>query len=510
MNTVNRVAFNTVVNFIQLLLNVLLGLLTVRFVLQALGEIDYGIYNLIAGVITLITFISESLSQTSVRFISISLGQGDTSKLRSVFASCFSLHLYMAILLSVILECVGLFLFDGFLNIPEGRINAAQVVYHCMVATLFLNIVSTPFRAIIVANESLAYISLIGIIESIGKLIVSIVLLLTSFDRLIVYGVLMMVLSFIPFVGLFLYSIVRYYESLSFKLVNYSSIKSIVHFAGWTLLDVSGIIANRQGYALMYNKFLGPSTNAAFALAGHIEGPLFTVSASVINSIRPQILKSYGQGEKDRSLRLAMTAGKLGFSMMSMIAIPILVMLPDILKLWLGVYPENTVFYARMMILGCMANQITIGLSTANQATGKIRVFSIVVSSIRLLALPISITLLLMGFSGNSAMIVYALCESLASGSRVLVLNRMNGLSIKRFCKDVVIDLVFPVTLAVFSCILFCSFMHGVWKLVLATVSSALVYAFSLYFIGFTTGEKESLDQLIASYKGRIGKRTSL
>lgn len=505
--TVNRVAINTAVNYIQIILNVLFGLLTVRYVFQSLGEIDYGIYNLIAGVITLITFISESLSQTSIRFISISLGSGNNTMLRQVFSSCFSLHLYMAIILAIILELAGLFLFSGFLDIPDSRLFAAKIVYQCMVLALLLNIISTPFRAIIVAHESLVYISAIGILESLCKLLVAIALLYTSSDRLIVYGVLMAAISLVPFIGFYLFSIIRYKRVVSLKLVGYLSIKQIVNFAGWTLLDVLGVIANRQGYAIMYNKFLGPSTNAVFALAGHVEGPLFSVSASVINSVKPQILKSYGQGDKERTLRLSLTAGKLGFSLMAMIAIPVLIMLPDVLRIWLGDYPDQTVFFSRMMIIACMTNQITLGLSTGNQAFGKIKVYSIVVSSIRMMALPISIFLLLLGCTGEIAMIVYLCCESLASLSRVIVMYHTAGLSIKAFFTDVIIDLAFPVALAIFVCTILYSFGREWPWLVLAAIISAIVYASSLYIWGMTKEERFSVDSLVSTLSNKCLKR---
>lgn len=504
MNTINRVALNTVVNYIQLVLNVFLGLLTVRFVFLSLGEIDYGIYNLIAGVITLITFISESLSQTSIRFISISLGSGDYSRLNRIFSSCFSLHLYMSIILVVILEFLGLFLFRGFLDIPVNRLFASQVVYQCMVVTLFLNIFSTPFRAIIVAHESLVYISIIGILESIFKLVVALVLIYTTFDRLIVYGSLMMIISFVPFVGFFLYSNIKYRNCISLRLVGFSSIRQIVSFASWTLLDVIGVIANRQGYAVMYNKFLGPSTNAVFALAGHIEGPLFSVSASVINSIKPQILKSFGQGDKERTLRLSMTAGKLGFSMMAMIAIPVLVMLPDILTIWLGEYPHETIFYSRMMIIACMINQITLGLTTGNQAFGNIKVYSIVVSCIRMMALPISITLLMLGYSGATAMLVYTVCESLASISRIIIMNRIANLNIKRFFEDVLVDISLPVVFAALVCITIYFYWDGILGIIVATIVSAIVFAYSIYQWGVTKEEKTGVNALMLSIRMKL------
>ncbi len=495
-NNAQRAAVNTTINYIQLGMNVIISLLTIRFVLKSLGEIDYGIYSLIAGVITLISFVSESLSQTSIRFISVSLGSDGGQQVPKVFSTCFSLHLYMAIIMTVILEVTGIFLFDGFLNIPDQRLFAARIVYHCMVATLFASILSTPFRAIFIANEKFSYIAIIGILESILKLLVAICILFSSLDRLILYGVLM---SFVGFAVLFCFVVLsqkKFSGHVSLQLVGIRKTKQIAQFAGWTLLDVFGTIANRQGYAIMLNKFYGPSTNAIFALAQHVESPLFSMSASAISSIRPQILKSYGEGNINRALRLSYFAGKLGFSLMALLAIPIFVMLPDVLSLWLGEYPLETVFFARMMIIASLMNQLSLGLATVNQALGKIKWFSIVVSSIRMSALPISIIMLSMGVSARVTMIIYMICESLASVSRVVVMRFIAGIEIRPFVTDVILRIIPAVVFSGLFCLLIYSFSNCIWLMLANAILTALIYSLSLYCIGLTEPEKRSINDV--------------
>ncbi|MBQ8969414.1 MAG: hypothetical protein IJ064_06760 [Bacteroidaceae bacterium] len=506
MTNAHRVAVNTGINYIQLILNVVFNLLTVRIILQSLGEIDYGIYNLIAGVIALITFISESLSQTSVRFISVSMGEQRNTETKSVFSSCFSLHLYMGGALAVLLELIGIFLFDGFLNIPPDRVGASIIVFHCMVMTLFINVIATPFRAMVIANEQFWLIAIAGILDSALKLMIAFIVLYSLMDKLVLYGIFMAFISFVPLSCFSMYSLMRYREITSLQLVGFRRIKDMIHFAGWTLLDVFGAVANRQGYALMFNKFFGPSTNAVFALSSHVESPLFLVSASAINSIKPQILKSYGSGDLDKTMRLSMTAGKIGFSLMAMLAIPICVMLPDILKIWLGEYPPDTVFFARMMIIASLCSQLTIGLISANQAIGNIKWFSIIVSCLRMSALPVSIALLLLGASASMAMVVYMLAESFASVCRVIIMRRIADLKVRFFVKNVVVQILPPCLLSAGICLLVYHDLNSVWGILINVMITALVYAYLIYSIGLTSEEKNGIKSIIISVRSTLRK----
>ena len=277
MNTVNRVAINTVLQYVQLIVNVIVGLFTVRIILDALGEVDYGIYNLIGGVITIITFISTSLSQTSVRFLSVSIGKNNIEDTRHTFASCFSMHFYMAIALCAVLEVVGIFLFNGFLNIPNERINTARLVFHCMTFTLFLNVLQTPFTAMVYVHEKFHISTSIAMMDSILKLIIAIIVAHSISDRLMIYGILMACLTLVHTGCYLVYDRLKYKNILWFHLQHLSSIKEVFSFAGWTLLDVFGSVANRQGYQVILNKFFGPIANSVYSLAGQVEGHLFMV-----------------------------------------------------------------------------------------------------------------------------------------------------------------------------------------------------------------------------------------
>ena len=503
MSNANRVAFNTAINYIQVLLNVAIGLFTVRLLFGALGVVDYGVYNLLAGVITIMTFISESLSQTSIRFISITIGQkGDV---RSVFSTCFSLHLYLGLALVFILEIISLFLFDGVLNIPESRVYAAQFVFHFMVFTIFLNIITTPLKAIIIANEQLYLNSYISILEAIFKLIIAFAVTVVLIDKLILYGGLLFALALLVFI-IYLYVVLRRFKNdISFKPRSFKSIKYLLSFASWTILDVLGVVCNRQGYAIMLNKFIGPSANSVYALASQMEGPLFSTSASIINSIKPQILKSYGAGDVFRSIKLAMTAGKMGFAMMSLIALPILVMLPTVLEIWLGEYPEQTVFYARMMIIACLANQLTLGLTTLNQAVGKLKLFSIVITSIRLFALPVSIFTLIAGMSPNLPIAIFMCCETMASLSRIFVMHKIIDLQIFAFLCEVILRMVPGIVVTVIVTNLVYNANPAFWGVIAAFIVSIVVNALIIYFVGFNSSERSSVKHVVHSLLTRLG-----
>lgn len=504
MNTVNRVAFNTVLQYIQLVVNVIVGLFTVRIVLRALGEVDYGVYNVVGGIITLITFISTSLSQTSVRFLSVSIGRGDKEDTRKTFSSCFSMHLYMAITLCVVLEIVGLFLFDGFLNIPEERIFAAKCIFHCMTVTLFLHVSRTPAIALITAHEQFHITTSLAMLNSVLKLVIAIIISHSISDRLIVYGLLMMALTIMHTICYWIYDIIKYKYYLWFHFYPLRLIKEVFSFAGWTLLDVFSSVANRQGYQVVLNKFFGPVTNSVFSLAGQVEGHLFMVSRSVITTIRPQIMKSYGAGDVKRTLRLSMTAGKLGFSMMSLLSIPILITLPELLELWLGNVPEGTVFFARMMVIACMFEQITRGLVVANQAIGNIKWFSIIVSSLRVMALPAAIIMYLCGLPASYGMYAYAFFEIVASFSRIFVMKYTSGLDVKEFLKSVYLQIIPPFMIALLAGIIVYHYIHGLLGIVIVTLVTIVLYGLIFYFFGLSIAERNSIISILKTIKSKF------
>lgn len=509
MHAANRVAVNTVIQYIQLIVNVLVGLVSVRLILGALGKDDYGIYSLVGGVIALISFISASIAQTSVRYISVSLGTGDIKQVRETVSSCFSLHFYMSLVLVLLLELLVPLLFNGFLNIPVSRLTAAKMVYHCMVLTLFLNISNSPFNAVLYAHEKFIITSSIAILNAVLKLCIAIYISIVTSDRLIIYGLLM---ASITVIDVLCYQIIirrMYPNEISFRLRRIREIKHIASFAGWTLFDTAGSMFTNQGYAILYNKFFGPAMNTVYGLSQQLVGNVYSISRSVVTTFKPQVMKSYGSGDKKRAMRLSMTAGKMGFFMMSLVAIPLIVMMPDVLDLWLkrGNYPTETIFFSRLMIVDILLEQLTVGLVFSNQAIGNVKWFSIIVSTIRMLAIPASLICFLLGLPVGWGVIMCLIFEGSSSVSRVFVMSKIAGISVSSFFKEVFLG-VTPAFLISFAvCWFIYGYLKGIWGMIAVVIITAIVFVIASYYISFTKEERTSLLGIINSFVGKIKRK---
>ena len=507
MQAANRVAFNTAIQYVQLVANILIGLISVRLILGALGDVDYGVYDVIGGIITLLAFISSSLAQSSMRFLSVSLGAQDDSKIRRVFSSCIWLHFFVALGLAFLIELLGLFIFNGFLNIPSNRVPAARIIYHCVTVSLFLNITSTPFSALIISHEQFWYTSLISLLNTIAKLFIAVLITYFFSDKLIAYGILLALVTLLDFVLLCLFPLVKYSHQISFRFPGFGSLQSITSFVGWTLLDVLGSLLNRQGYAILLNRYFGPITNTSFALSRQLEGHMYSVSSSAISTMKPQMMKSYGAGEEKRMFRLALTAGKIGFALMALIGIPLIIMMPEVLNLWLKEYPAETILFARLMIIACVFEQLTRGLVYANQAVGNIKWFSIIVSAIRILALPLSWLFLRLGCPSFIAIVIFLVCETTASFSRVVILSHISTFNPMDFLRSVFLRIIPPCIVGVSMCLL----MYYLLPRTLISLASnilvtACLYSFLVYRFGLTQGEQESVRGIVLSFAQRVIK----
>lgn len=500
MNSTERVAKNTAIQYLRLLLNVFIGLYSVRLILDALGADDYGIYSLVSGVMTSMAFISTSLSQTSIRFIGVSLGQEGGANTKYVFSNCFWLHIFLALSLLVILRIIGGVLFDYYLIIPTERILAAQIVFQCILFSLFVNIIITPYIALIISNERFIVIAIVSIIDSLLKLAIAIIIIYTTLDKLILYGVL---LSGITVVNLLAYSIYchkKFRDNIYYGRFSLKEVRNMVRFASWTVLDVFGVSFTREGYSIILNRYFGTSMNTVFSLARQIEGQLYTISASATDAIRPQIMKREGAGERTGMLAMSFTTGKLGFSLMSIVAIPLVVMMPDILNFWLVEVPEGTILFSRLLIIACLFNQLTQGLVYANQAIGDVKWFSIVVSSCRMIALPISWISFYYGAPAYVAIVVFTICETIGSFSRVLMISRQTNVSINYFFQTTFFRIIPATVGTTLLCMFFYQYVHSIVGIVVSTLLSASSYIILAYFISLTPAERTTVRLLIKKW----------
>lgn len=490
MSTGKKVVGNSIIMYVQLILNVLIGLVSVRLLLNALGQSDYGLYDVIGGIIGLFGFITSSLSQSSMRFISVSLGKGSDSDIKRVFNSCFWLHFFIAIALCVFLEIIGLFIFNGFLNIELERVVTAKIIFHFMVFSLFININISPLAALVSSHEDFLFVAIIAILDSLLKLGIAIIIYYSISDKLLLYGALMAGISMVNYVLYCIYSHRKYRSVFIISRPCLSDIKEVMGFAGWTLLDTMSAVINRQGYSIMFNKFFGTVMNSTFAVSRQLEGHLYSVSAAVVNAMKPQIMKSHGMGDDERMFRLSLTAGKIGFYMMSLICIPLIIMMPEVLEIWLKNVPENTVVFSRLLIIACMANQLTMGLVHANQAVGNIKWFSIIVSTMRILALPVSIVVLFTGAPAWTAILVFLIFETVGSICRVFILAKITKFNPKSFFSSVLIQILPPTIISSVLCYLLYPLGHGIlWMFFVVFVICIVMIAIA-YLFGLTKDEK--------------------
>lgn len=509
MQAANRVVVNTVIQYTRLVVSALIGLVSVRLILGALGEDDYGLYDVVAGVIGLLGFVSSSLGMTSTRFLSISLGKNDDEGTRKAFNSCFWTHVLMAAGLVLVLEIVSLFVFDGYLKIAPDRIPTAKWIYQCMLVSLFLSITVTPFVSMQISHENFIYVSLVYILDALCKLGIAIIITQYNQDKLLLYGILMMLITLLNVLCFVVYSLVCYRKQISIKIIPMKELKSVSGFAGWTMLDSLGATLSRQGYSVLLNRFFGTSVNAVFALARQVETPVYVISSSIIESMKPQIMKSYGMGDAKKMMRLSLTAGKFGFAMMSLLTVPLLIMMPEVLDLWLVEYPEGTVLFSRLLLIACMANQLTMGLFYANQAIGDIKWFSIVVSTLRMLSLPISWIFLKLGYPAYVAIVVFVVCESLGAFSRVIILSRLSDeLNVMDFLKSILLRVLPPFLLGLGICRVLYRYVNSLWGLLLVATVTVTVYALAMFFFGLDEDERKALKNVATSFLQKFKRRS--
>lgn len=493
MHAAKRIIYNTGIQYLRLLLTVGLSLYSTRFILKALGDIDYGIYNLIAGVVLLLTFVNAAMAVTTQRYLSVAQGCGDEVLQHKVFISSLILHLSIAIILVVGIEIGGIYIFDGFLNIPKDKIFDAQCVYHLMGITVFFSILAVPFTATLIAHENIFWISMVYVIEAILKFIISITLVYFFTYKLIIYGILMVGVSIISFFLYALYCRRKYKECsrLSILYWDRDTIKELGSFASWNLFNVLSNLGETQGVAILLNKFMGASINAAYGIANQVSSQLNFFSQSLLNAVNPQIMKSEGACNRDRMVRLSMITSKYSFFLLAIFAIPCIFEMPAILKFWLKHTPEYTISFCRWMLLAALFNQITVGLASANQATGKIRNYTILICTIRLAVLPLGFLLLKNGYSVNSLFALYALLVGCSSIFRIWFMKKSINLNMRDFFVNVLFRLFFPLLISLSICYYMTQIDVGVYRFILTIFTSAFIFLVTFWGVGMDKGERE-------------------
>lgn len=436
MNNANRVILNTGFLYVNMIVSLSVQLVSVRILLRALGIVDYGIYTVVAGVVAMFAFLNVAMAASTQRYLSYALGEGDKNRLSELFYQSVVLHLLIGVVFVVGLETFGQYYIHHLLHAPSSRIGAAAILLHCISVSTFVNIITVPYEADINANEDMAVIAIINILDAFIKLGAAVFVLYTQKDKLVMLGVLTMVGLIITLTLKRIYCVKHYPEShIRWHYIkDFGLMRNVVSFAGWNLIGAGCSIARYQGTALILNAFFDILVNTAYGVAQHVNGLLLFFANTIVRAIRPQIVKSEGAGNRLRMIRLSMTTCKITSLMVAFMAIPLFVEMPFILNLWLGKIPGiECIMFCRCFLIIVFLNQLTIGLQIAIESTGRIRCMQTVVGTMHLMALPLGYMCYSYGLPVISIMLCIIVEEILALFVRTCIAHRQINLNIKDF-----------------------------------------------------------------------------
>lgn len=487
MDKTKRIFINTISQYLRTVVCMLLSLYTTRIVLEMLGKSDFGIYSLIGSIVLMLGFITTSLSTSTQRFLSYSWGKDDINETKAIFSNAMSLHIFICLVIAIVMIAIERPLIHGYLKIDPSRLDAADFVYYVVVFILSITFITAPVKAIFIARENIVFSSLVDVVDGFIKLGGAIGLSWITIDTLKAYAILMASISILSLLVYLVYGLTQYEECHipRFSELSRKHLKHLLNFAVWNVYSVGSTIIRTQGLSVIINRFFSTLINASYGIAMQISGSVSSIAGAIINSINPQLMKAEGRGDRTEMLRLTTMESKFSYLILSTLLIPLIVELPSVLTFWLKDYPAYSVQFCSLIMVSIIFDQTTIGLTSANQAIGNIRNYSLLISTIRLLILPSAWLCLYYGLPVYSVMVVYLCVEVLCGLTRIPFLKHTAGLIVADYCKDVYIKTAPPVLGNILISIVISLCLDFSWRFLLTEfvgiiTSILLIYSFSL------------------------------
>lgn len=424
-----RIAKNTLLLYFRSIFLILISLYTSRVILQMLGVSDYGIYNVVGGVVTMFAMISSSMSSASQRFITYTLGEGNFERLKKIFNTSMTLHVIIGALVVLLVEIFGVWFLYAKLNIPDDRLDVAFWVLQLSIATLFVNIISVPYNSVIIAHEKMSAFAYISILEAVLKLLIVFALLWSPIDRLILYSILMFLTALLIRIIYTVYSQRSFEETRNVKFrIEHGLFKEMFSFAGWNLFGNGSLLLRNQGVDIILNIFFGVTVNAAKGICNQVQSAVYQFVSNFQTAVTPQLTMSVAQQNQDRTHSLIMKGGRYSFYMLSIFAVPLIVSAPEVLSLWLVEVPDYTVVFIQWTLLYLLLDSLSRFLMNAVLAYGKIKVYQIVVGGTKILTLPLVLIWLLLGGSPVTGILANIIIEIVCLFQRLYFNSKYNNL----------------------------------------------------------------------------------
>lgn len=502
-----RIIQNTLMLYVRQIINVIVSLYMVRVVLNILGVEDYGVYNVIGGMVSMFSFLSGSMATASQRFFSYEIGCDEKDKLKKIFSISVEIYVILSLVVLVVAETYGLWFLNNKIVIPEGRLEAARWVYQCAVISFLMNLMTTPYMAFFTASEDMKIYANMSIVESALKLVIVFLLKLLSKDKLKLYAVLMLVVPFADFVIYMLVGRKKYPECRYSFIWDKSLFRLLMNYSGWNLFGASVGVAKNQVVSIFLNMKFGPIVNTARGIAIQVSSAVSSFASNYSTAVRPQIVKRYAANQKQDMMTLVYQSSKMTAFLMYFFILPVSIEMPTVIQLWLGQIPEYVVDFTRLVLIDVLIEAVAYPLMSAAQATGKIKLYQSVVGGIQLLNLPLAYLSISLGAPASSVYIIAIVLTVFAFIARLFVLKKLIGLSVRDYFKQAIL----PVLSVYFlSCIPVLFFTHIVIssnvRVLFTTFISIISSISSILLVGISKKERQ---QLLVKLKPIISKKQS-
>lgn len=466
--------------------------------LNALGVDDYGINNVVGGLVSMFSILSGSLSSSTSRFLTFGLGKGDMKELKKTFSITINIHIILAIVVVIAIETIGVWFLNNKMNIPIDRLYAANWVLQCSVVVFTFGLLSVPYNSAVIAHERMSAFAYMTIFDAVFKLVIVFAIYYYGGDRLILLSVLMMIQSIIRQTIYWMYCKRNFEECEYIKVWDKKLNKSIFSFAGWNFIGNTAGLMKDQGVNIAINLFTSPAVNAARGIAMQVNSIIGQFIGGFTTALNPQITKNYASGDLKRMHFLIFQGTRLSYYLFMFLSIPVFFEIETILKVWLGQVPEHTVLFARLVLILSLAEILSYTLITAQNATGKIKNYQLVVGVILSMNFPISYLFLYLGLLPEITIIVAIVISQICLVARLYFLKRSVSLNVNSYIRNVYLSVIFVTLLSlILPCFCYLFIKQSVLRFFILCIVSAMSSTINIYFVGCNRNERILINKFI-------------
>lgn len=494
-----RIAKNTIFLYIRMMVVMMVSLYTSRVILNTLGASDYGIYNVVGGIVTIVSFLNSALGGSTSRFLTFALGEKNLKKQKSTFGACLNLHIGVALLVLILGETIGLWFFYEKMVIPNNRMVAAFWVYQFSILTTMVSFTQVPYNASLIAHEEMSIYAYVGLYEALSRLVIAYLITISPIDNLIFYGLLLLINTVAVQLFYRWYAVTHFIEC-RFSIVKDKALyKQLLSYGGWDLFGNLALVCQGEGVNLLLNVFFGPIVNAARAIAFQIQGAVTQFVSNFMTAVRPQVIKNYAEGNVDKMYVMTFYAAKFSYILMLALVVPIIYEIRFILVIWLGdAVPDETALFAVIVLITYTWRTFHIAALMPYHAIGKIKTGNITIGTLMIVTLPMGYTLLKLGCPAYSIFLVIFVIEIVSVFAMYWLIHRYEYFPYRYVFTKILLPCGLVTLCTIILPTLITNLMEDGWcRLFTVGFSTEISLLLSAFYLGLNKEERTRIFSLI-------------